>query len=171
MTLEVGLPATVPPSVTEAPVGSLAITSEQTQSQDPPVKPLLNSDAHRSLFTVSGRQHLGTLLHGSRLPRHTAWIKRGKAATSARLLQLVSARVCRGPAAASSPCGVITTLSIHTLPAWPRSPASVGSGSVQAGEAPRLGTEPAGRKSMNKPPLSGKGGQAGGVGVGGVSYM
>ena len=59
VTLEVGLPATVLTSVTEAPARSLAITSEYTQSQNPPAKPLLNSDAPRSLFDASGRQGLG----------------------------------------------------------------------------------------------------------------
>ena len=149
-----GLPATVPPSVTEAPAGSLAITSEYTQSQNPPAKPLLHSDARRSLFAVLGRQHLGyfvtqqqmTTAHGLDKTRQGCHLF--TSAPAGFCLCLLRSGRC------------ILPVQRHQNPEHPhparlaQEPRSVGSGSVHAGEAPRPGTEPAGRKSMNKPPLT-----------------
>lgn len=157
-----GLPATVPPSVTEAPARSLAITSEYTQSQNPPAKPLLHSDARRSLFSVSGHQHLGHFVTQEQM---TTAHSLDEMWQGCHLFTSAPAGVCLC-LPRSGRC--ILPMQCHQNPECPhparlaQEPASAGSGSVQAAEAPRPGTEPAGRKSVNKPPLTGQDGRVGG---------
>ena len=155
-----GLPATVLPSVTEAPAGSLAITSEYTQSQNPPAKPLLNSDAPRSLFDASGC--LGYFVtQWQMITAHGL----DKMWQGCHLFTSAPAGVCL--CLQRSSCCIVP-MQCHHNPEHPHTarlaqePRQCRFRICSSGRSPKPGTEPAGRKSVNKPPLTCKGGRRAG---------